>query len=114
MLRNVGLGLGHSLLALDSLAKGSGKLEVNHARLAQELDANWEVLAEAVQTVMRRYGVANPYEMLKALTRGKGIDRDALRAFVADLEIPPDAKRTLMALTPDTYLGRAAELARSV
>ena len=114
VLRNVGLGLGHSLLALDSLAKGSGKLEVNHARLAQELDANWEVLAEAVQTVMRRYGVANPYEMLKALTRGKGIDRDALRAFVADLEIPPDAKRTLMALTPDTYLGRAAELARSV
>ena len=114
VLRNVGLGLGHSLLALDSLAKGSGKLEVNHARLAQDLDANWEVLAEAVQTVMRRYGVANPYEKLKALTRGKGIDREALRAFVADLDIPPDAKRALMALTPDTYLGRAAELARRV
>ena len=114
VLRNVGLGLGHSLLALDSLAKGSGKLEVSHARLAQDLDANWEVLAEAVQTVMRRYGVANPYEKLKALTRGKGIDREALRAFVADLDIPPDAKRALMALTPDTYLGRAAELARSV
>ena len=114
VLRNVGLGLGHSLLALDSLAKGSGKLEVNHARLAQDLDANWEVLAEAVQTVMRRHGVANPYEKLKALTRGKGIDRDALRAFVADLDIPPDAKRALMALTPDTYLGRAADLARRV
>ena len=114
VLRNVGSGLGHSLLALDSLAKGSGKLEVNHARLAQDLDANWEVLAEAVQTVMRRYGVANPYEKLKALTRGKGIDREALRAFVADLDIPPDAKRALMALTPDTYLGRAAELARRV
>ena len=114
VLRNVGLGLGHSLLALDSLAKGSGKLEVSHARLAQDLDANWEVLAEAVQTVMRRYGVANPYEKLKALTRGKGIDREALRAFVADLDIPPDAKRALMALTPDTYLGRAAELARRV
>ena len=112
VLRNVGVGLGHSLLALDSLARGMGKLEVNHARLAEDLDANWEVLAEAVQTVMRRHGVDNPYEKLKALTRGKGITRDALREFVATLEIPQSARDELLRLTPATYLGRAAELAR--
>ena len=112
VLRNVGVGLGHSLLALDSLARGMGKLEINHARLAEDLDANWEVLAEAVQTVMRRHGVDNPYEKLKALTRGKGITRDALREFVATLEIPQSARDQLLRLAPSTYLGRAAELAR--
>jgi len=112
VLRNVGVALGHSLLALDSLARGMGKLEVNQARLAFDLEANWEVLAEAVQTVMRRYGVENPYEKLKSLTRGKGITREALQVFIADLDIPPDAKAALLQLTPATYLGRAADLAR--
>ena len=112
VLRNVGVALGHSLLALDSLARGMGKLEVNQERLAYDLEANWEVLAEAVQTVMRRYGVENPYEKLKALTRGRGITRAALQVFIADLDIPEDAKATLLQLTPATYLGRAADLAR--
>jgi adenylosuccinate lyase len=112
VLRNVGVATGHGLLALDSLARGMGKLEVNHARLAEDLDANWEVLAEAVQTVMRLHGVENPYEQLKALTRGKGISREALLAFVADLAIPDAAKQRLMDLTPGTYTGRASDLAR--
>ena len=114
VLRNAGVALGHSLLALDSLKRGMGKLEVNRARLAEDLDANWEVLAEAVQTVMRRYGVANPYEKLKALTRGKGITREGLMAFVAELDIPDRARRELLELTPATYLGRASDLARRV
>ena len=114
VLRNAGVALGHSLLALDSLARGMGKLEVNRVRLAEDLDANWEVLAEAVQTVMRRYGVANPYEKLKALTRGKGITREGLLAFVAELDIPERARRELLELTPATYLGRASDLARRV
>jgi len=112
VLRNVGVALGHGLLALDSLARGMGKLEVNHARLAEDLEANWEVLAEAVQTVMRRHGVENPYEQLKALTRGKGISREALQSFIAGLAIPEAARQRLMHLTPATYIGRAGELAR--
>ena len=112
VLRNVGVALGHSLLALDSLARGTGKLEVNHERLALDLEANWEVLAEAVQTVMRRYGVENPYEKLKDLTRGRGITRDALQGFINSLDIPDHAKAALLRLTPATYLGRAADLAR--
>ena len=112
VLRNVGVALGHGLLALDSLARGMGKLEVNHVRLAEDLDANWEVLAEAVQTVMRRHGVENPYEQLKALTRGKGISREALQTFIAGLAIPQTAKDRLMYLTPGTYTGRAGDLAR--
>ena len=112
VLRNVGVALGHGLLALDSLARGMGKLEVNHVRLAEDLDANWEVLAEAVQTVMRRHGVENPYEQLKALTRGKGISREALQTFIAGLAIPQAAKDRLMYLTPGTYTGRAGDLAR--
>jgi adenylosuccinate lyase len=112
VLRNVGVALGHGWLALDSLARGMGKLEVNHARLAEDLEANWEVLAEAVQTVMRRHGVENPYEQLKALTRGKGISREALQSFIAGLAIPEAAKQRLMHLTPATYIGRAGELAR--
>jgi len=114
VLRNVGVGLGHSLLALDSLKRGQGKLEVNHARLAEDLDNNWEVLAEAVQTVMRRYGVPQPYEQLKALTRGKGINREGLKEFITALDIPIDAKRRLLKMTPASYLGKAAELAKRV
>jgi adenylosuccinate lyase len=112
VLRNVGVALGHGLLALDSLARGMGKLEVNRVRLAEDLEANWEVLAEAVQTVMRRHGVENPYEQLKALTRGKGISREALLSFIEGLEIPQAAKERLMHLTPGTYTGRAGDLAR--
>jgi len=112
VLRNIGVGLGHSLLALDSLTRGQAKLKVNRERLAEDLDANWEVLAEAVQTVMRRYGVENPYEQLKELTRGKGITRERLKEFITNLDIPIDAKRRLLKLTPATYLGKAAELAK--
>jgi len=112
VLRNVGVALGHSLLGVDSLARGMAKLEVNAARLAEDLDANWEVLAEAVQTVMRRYGVPDAYDKVKALTRGKGITRDGLREFITALEIPIDAKRRLIGLTPAGYLGKAAELAK--
>jgi len=114
VLRNIGVGLGHSLLALDSLKRGQSKLEVNRARLSEDLDNNWEVLAEAIQTVMRRYGVPEPYEKLKALTRGKGINREALKEFITTLEIPIEARRRLLKMTPATYLGKAAELAKRI
>ena len=90
------------------------KLEVNHARLAQDLDATWEVLAEPVQTVMRRYGIENPYEQLKELTRGKGISKEALQTFVNGLAIPQDAKDVLLTMTPGNYIGIAAQLAKAI
>jgi adenylosuccinate lyase len=114
VLRNIGVGFGYALLAYDSCLRGLNKLEVNQARLAQDLDANWEVLAEPVQTVMRRYGIANPYEQLKELTRGKGISKDALREFILTLAIPQDAKDVLLAMTPSNYLGIAAKLASEI
>ncbi|MES2149262.1 MAG: adenylosuccinate lyase [Pseudomonadota bacterium] len=114
VLRNIGVGLGYALLAYDSCLRGLNKLEVNAARLEQDLDANWEVLAEPVQTVMRRYGIANPYEQLKELTRGKGISKDALREFILTLAIPQDAKDLLLAMTPSNYLGVAARLASEI
>ena len=114
VLRNIGVGLGYTLLAYDSCLRGLNKLEVNAARLDQDLDANWEVLAEPVQTVMRRYGIANPYEQLKELTRGKGISKDALREFILTLAIPQDAKNLLLAMTPANYTGIAAELASQI
>ena len=114
VLRNVGNALGHTLLAWDSCLKGLGKLETNRAAIARDLDDAWEVLAEPIQTVMRRHGVPNPYEQLKDLTRGKGIARDTLREFVAQLGIPDDAKQRLLAMTPASYVGLAAELARGV
>lgn len=114
VLRNVGVAFGHSLLAWDACLRGLGKLELNAGRLAADLDASWEVLAEPIQTVMRRYGVENPYEQLKALTRGKAITPEALAAFVEQLPIPDDAKARLKALTPAGYTGKAAELARRV
>jgi adenylosuccinate lyase len=115
VLRNVGVAVGHSLLGYVSLQQGLSKLAVDPARLAADLDANWEVLAEAIQTVMRRYGVPNPYEQLKALTRGKGgITRESLHAFIDGLAIPADAKASLRALTPATYLGDAEALARRI
>jgi adenylosuccinate lyase len=114
VLRNIGVGFGYTLLAYDSCLRGLNKLEVNAARLEQDLDANWEVLAEPVQTVMRRYGIANPYEQLKELTRGKGITKDALREFIVTLAIPQDAKDLLLAMTPANYTGVAAQLAAEI
>ena len=115
VLRNMGVALGHTLLAYDSCLKGLGKLEANRERLAADLDANWEVLAEPIQTVMRRYGVAGAYEQLKELTRGKGgITRESLHAFIKTLAIPAAEKKRLLALTPATYIGKAAELAKKI
>ncbi len=111
VLRNMGVGLGHSLLAFDACLKGMGKLEVNEARLAQDLNASWEVLAEPIQTVMRRYGLPEPYEQLKALTRGKGITQETLKAFIQKLKLPKPAKESLLKLTPSTYIGLAQKLA---
>jgi adenylosuccinate lyase len=114
VLRNLGVGLAHTLIALQSAHKGIGKLEADAARMAADLDANWEVLAEPIQTVMRRWGVEQPYEKLKALTRGQRIGPDALAAFVDGLEIPDTAKAQLKALTPASYVGNAAAQARAV
>jgi adenylosuccinate lyase len=114
VLRNMGVALGYTLLGYDSLQRGLGKLEVNADALAADLDDAWEVLAEPIQTVMRRYGLANPYERLKALTRGKTITRDAIRSFIATLEIPPAERDRLLAMTPANYTGKAAELARRI
>jgi adenylosuccinate lyase len=115
VLRNMGVGFGYSLLAYESCLRGLGKLEANPAALAADLDANWEVLAEPIQTVMRRHGVANPYEQLKELTRGKaGMTRETLHAFIDGLEIPDDAKSRLKAMTPGNYVGKAAELAKQI
>ena len=115
VLRNLGVGLGYMLLACDSCLKGVGKLEVNTDRLKQDLDQNWDVLAEAVQTVMRRHGVEQAYEKLKDLTRGQGgINRDSMQAFIRSLNIPDEAKNRLLALTPDTYTGNAAAQARDL
>jgi adenylosuccinate lyase len=114
VLRNIGVALGYAVLAYDSCLRGLNKLEVNPARLEQDLDANWEVLAEPVQTVMRRYGIENPYEQLKELTRGKGISKDALREFILGLAIPQEAKDGLLALTPANYTGLAAKLASAI
>ena len=115
VLRNMGVALGHTLLAYDSCLKGLGKLEANHAKLAADLDANWEVLAEPIQTVMRRYAVIGAYEQLKELTRGKaGINRAMLAVFIRGLKIPDAEKKRLLKLTPATYIGKAAALARKI
>ncbi len=115
VLRNMGVALGYSLLAYDSCLRGLNKLEVNPARLDEDLNQNWEVLAEPIQTVMRRYGVANPYEQLKALTRGKqGITQASLHAFINSLALPDAAKTQLRALTPRNYIGLAAEMAKQI
>jgi adenylosuccinate lyase len=115
VLRNVGVALGHSLLGYLACRQGLAKLAVDPARLAADLDANWEVLAEAIQTVLRRYGAPEPYEQLKALTRGKrGITRESLHAFIDALAIPDEARARLKALTPSAYIGDASELAKRV
>jgi adenylosuccinate lyase len=115
VLRNMGVALGHTLLGWTSLVQGLDKLAVDEAAIAADLDASWEVLAEAIQTVMRRYGLPEPYEQLKALTRGqKGITRETLHAFVDGLALPDEAKARLKALTPASYVGNAAALARRI
>lgn len=115
VLRNMGVAFGYTLLGYDSCLKGLGKLEANPAQLAADLDNNWEVLAEPIQTVMRRYGVENPYEQLKELTRGKnGINKDTLHAFIRNLKIPEAAKQSLLEMTPASYIGKAAELAKRI
>jgi adenylosuccinate lyase len=114
VLRNMGVGFGHSLLAYDSCLKGLSKLEANPVALAADLDACWEVLAEPVQTVMRRYAIENPYEQLKELTRGKGITQEGLREFISGLAIPDADKARLLAMSPASYIGKAVELARKI
>ena len=114
VLRTIGTGLGHSMIALASLQKGLGKLEADPARLAEDLDQAWEVLAEPIQTVMRLHGLENPYEQLKALTRGKAITMSTLREFIAALDIPEQARADLMALTPGGYTGLAERLAHNL
>ena len=115
VLRNMGVALGHALLGWISLQQGLSRLAVDEARIATDLDACWEVLAEPIQTVMRRYGIANPYEQLKALTRGKsGITREALHGFIDGLALPAEVKARLKALKPSTYTGSAGALARRV
>lgn len=114
VLRNIGVALGYGLLAYEACLRGLNKLETNAERLNEDLDNCWEVLAEPVQTVMRRYGVPNPYEQLKELTRGKGISQEALRAFIGTLAIPEAEKARLLEMTPASYIGRAVELARRV
>ncbi len=114
VLRNMGVGFAYSLIALDSLLRGINKLEADRERMRADLDANWEVLAEPIQTVMRRYGIEEPYEKLKALTRGKRVDQAALVAFIDTLELPQAVKDQLKTLTPDTYLGNAADQARAI
>ena len=113
-LRNAGNALGHTLLAYVSCLRGLAKLEADPRRIAEDLDANWEVLTEAVQQVMRRHGVAGGYEKLKALSRGKRLDRKQLAAFIKTLPIPPEAKKRLLALTPAAYTGLAARLAKRI
>ena len=114
VLRNLGVGVAHSVIGYTSLLRGIVKLEVHPDRLQQDLDATWEVLAEAVQTVMRRYRVEQPYEKLKALTRGKGISAESLQDFIDSLEIPQQAKQELSRLTPESYIGNAIEQAKSI
>ena len=115
VLRNMGVAFGYTLLGYDSCLRGLNKLEINPEKLAQDLDNSWEVLAEPIQTVMRRYGIENPYEQLKELTRGKGgINKASLHAFIAELNIPSDAKSLLLEMTPASYIGKATELTNTV
>jgi adenylosuccinate lyase len=114
VLRNLGVGMAHSLIAYKAALKGIGKLEVNAQRLNEDLDNNWEVLAEPIQTVMRRYGIEKPYEKLKELTRGQSINQATMQEFIKTLDIPEDAKQRLLKLTPHTYVGNAEEQAKKI
>lgn len=114
VLRNLGVALGYSLIAYNACLKGLNKLEINAAAIDADIDSCWEILAEPVQTVMRRYGLPHPYEQLKALTRGKGITQAALQEFIQGLDLPQDAKSRLLAMTPRSYIGLAANLAAAI
>ena len=110
MLRNLGTGLAYSLIAYQSTLKGLNKLELNEQVVNADLDNSWEVLAEPVQTVMRKQGIANPYEILKKLTRGQSLDQQSMKALIADLDLPQNLKDDLLTLTPATYTGIARQL----
>jgi adenylosuccinate lyase len=112
--RNFGVALAYILIAFESLAKGLDKLQLNDAQIAADIDGAWEVLAEAVQTVMRRHGIPEPYEKLKALTRGKPVNQELLHTFIRTLELPENERQRLLDLRPESYLGLAAELARDL
>ena len=114
VLRNMGVGFGYALVAVRSTLKGLGKLQLNEERLADDLDHNWEVLAEPIQTVMRKIGMANPYERLKELTRGRRVTAEIMKEFVSGLELPETDKARLLAMTPATYVGMAEKLASLV
>ena len=114
VLRNLGVAIGHSVIAYESCMKGVGKLDLNTGRTREDLDNSWEVLAEALQTVMRRYGIEKPYEKLKDLTRDKAVNQDTLQAFIQTLDLPDAVKQELSQLTPSLYLGNAAAQARSI
>ena len=114
VLRNMGVGAAYSLIAYQSSLKGISKLELNERRLAEDLDASWEVLAEPIQTVMRRYGIEQPYEKLKELTRGQDMSKDVIQSFVTRLDLPDEAKQELLSLTPANYIGNAVAQARAI
>ncbi|WP_455218568.1 adenylosuccinate lyase, partial [Kaarinaea lacus] len=114
VLRNLGVGMAHSLIAYKATLKGIGKLEVNAQRLNEDLNNNWEVLAEPIQTVMRRYGIEKPYEKLKELTRGQSINQQTMQAFINTLDIPEEAKQRLLEMTPHTYIGNAEDQAKNI
>ena len=112
--RNLGVALAHADIAVQSIGRGLSRVEVDNARMAADLEGNWELLAEPIQTVMRRYGIAHSYEQLKALTRGRSVDSQAIAGFIAGLPIPEPARRRLADLSPARYIGLAARLAREV
>jgi adenylosuccinate lyase len=114
VLRNMGVAFGYTLLGYDSCLRGLNKLEINPVKLAEDLDNSWEVLAEPIQTVMRRYGYENPYDTLKEYTRGKAISKESLQSLIANLKIPAEAKQYLMDLTPATYIGKATALVKNI
>ena len=114
VLRNMGVGLGYSMIAFSSLSKGMSKLQLNRERLGEDLNSSWEVLAEPIQTVMRRYAIEEPYEKLKALTRGNVMDQATIHAFIDTLEIPEQAKAELKAMTPASYIGNAVQQAKDI
>ncbi|HIQ40947.1 MAG TPA: adenylosuccinate lyase, partial [Sulfurivirga caldicuralii] len=114
VLRNLGVGVAHMVIALQATQKGLSKLEVNEARLAADLEDNWEVLAEPIQTVMRRYGIPEPYEKLKELTRGRRVSQKMMQDFVDGLALPDEAKQRLRDMTPASYIGNAAQQAKAI
>ena len=112
VLRNLGVGFAHSVIAYEASLKGISKLELNEQKIAADLDACWEVLAEPIQTVMRRFGLQGAYEQLKEVTRGKSVRSEDLHGLIRSLDIPPEERDRLLAMTPGSYIGKAAELAR--